>query len=223
MDTNNEVLELLKKVGGIITDSHIVYTSGTHGSIYLNKDALYPHPTYTSRIGELFAQKHKDLPIDVVVGPSLGGIILQTWTAYHLTQLTGREILGVYTEKDAESNQIFSRRGYAKFVTGKNILVVEDLANTGGSVKKVVNTVNAAGGNILAVSVMINRSPKTVTEETIEAPFDSLAIFPAEAFDPADCPLCKNNVPINITVGHGKKFLEQKNKPNYTQPLDDQH
>src|ERR1700694_4387544 len=103
---NNEVLDILKSVGAIITDSHIVYTSGRHGDAYINKDALYPHTKEVSRIGELFAEKYKDKDVDVVAAPALGGIILETWTAYHLSQMKGKEVLGVYTEKTPDKNQV---------------------------------------------------------------------------------------------------------------------
>lgn len=206
---NTEVIDMLKKSGAVITDSHIVYTSGKHGSIYINKDALYPHTAFSSRMGELFAEKNKELAIDVVAAPALGGIILSQWTAYHLSKVKGKEVLGVYTEKDAEKNQVFTR-GYDKLVAGKNVLVVEDLTTTGGSVAKVVNSVKNAGGNVVMVCVMVNRDPEKVTSEVIGAPFSSLATLKAEAWDEADCKLCKTGVPINTTVGHGRKYLEAK-------------
>jgi len=205
-----DILEILKSVGGIITDNHFVYTSGKHGSVYINKDAVYPYTEKVSQIGEMFAQKCKDLNIEVVVGPMIGGIILSQWTAYHLSKLTKKDVLAVYTEKDAESNQVFGRRGYDKLVKGKNILIVEDLTNTGGSVKKVVNSVRAAEGNLLQVGVMVNRNPENVNEAFMGAPFFSLGVFPAEAYDEKDCPACKKGVPVNTGIGHGKKFLEQK-------------
>lgn len=206
---NHEVIEMLKKAGAVITDSHLVYTSGKHGSVYINKDALYPHTEFSSRIGELFAEAHKDMDIDVVCAPALGGIILSQWTAFHLSKLKGKEILGVYTEKDAEKIQVFSK-GYDKLVTGKKVLVVEDLTTTGGSVLKVVNTVKNAGGNVVAVAVMVNRDPGLVNEEMMGVPFSVLAVLKAEAWEEANCQLCKTNVPINTTVGHGKKYLEAK-------------
>src|SRR5437867_178446 len=116
----NEVLDILKKSGAIIENSHIVLTTGQHTSIYINKDALYPHTMFSSRIGELFAIKHKDIPIDTVVAPALGGIVLSQWTAYHLSKIKGKEIFGVYTEKTQDKNQIVTR-GYDKFITGKNV------------------------------------------------------------------------------------------------------
>lgn len=205
----NDIIQILKSVGAIIADSHFVFTSGKHGDIYINKDTLYPHTDKVSQVGKMFAEKHKDLDIDVVVGPALGGIILSTWTAYHLSQIKGKEILGVYTEKDSVSNQVFTR-GYDKLVSGKNVLIVEDITNTGGSIKKVINSVKEIGGNVVASCVMVNRDPDNITSETIGAPFSSLGVLKTTIYDESECPLCKNNAPINTEVGHGKKYLASK-------------
>ncbi|MDP4011388.1 MAG: phosphoribosyltransferase family protein [Candidatus Roizmanbacteria bacterium] len=204
-----KTIAILKKVGAVITDSHFVYTSGKHGSVYVNKDAVYPHTAETSRIGELFAEKYKDQDIDVVVGPALGGIILSTWIAYHLSELKGKEVLGVYTEKDANKNQVFTRN-YDKLVIGKKVLVIEDLTTTGGSVKKVVDTVKQAGGIVVSVCVMVNRNPEGVNSEVMGAPFEALGVLPATAYDEAECPFCKEGRPVNTNVGHGKKYMEAR-------------
>ena len=119
----SDIIDILKQVGAVITDSHFVYTSGKHGSVYINKDAVYPHTKETSAVGRMMAKKFANTEVDVVVGPALGGIILSQWTAYHLSQIKGKEILGIYTEKDTDSNQIL-RRGYDHLVKGKNVLVV---------------------------------------------------------------------------------------------------
>src|ERR1041385_4105241 len=108
-----EVLDLLKKSGAIITNSHFVLTSERHCDTYVNKDFLYLHTADVSRMGELFAEKVKNLDMDVVVGPALGGIILSQWVAYHLSKIKGKEVLSVYTEKDSSGGQIFTR-GYDK-------------------------------------------------------------------------------------------------------------
>lgn len=208
----SDILSLMKQADAIITDSHIVGTSGKHMSVYINKDALYPHTQMASDVGRMMAEKYKNVGVEVVVGPMLGGIILSQWTAHHLTQMTGKEVLSVYTEKDAEGNQIFSRRRYDRHVKGKKTLIVEDITNTGGSAKKVVDTVKAAGGIVIALCVMVNRDPKNITSETMGAPFDALGIIEAEAFDEAECPLCKQGVPIHTEVGHGKAYLEKKKK-----------
>ena len=203
----NKALDLLTQTGAILPNDHFVGTSGRHFDTYINKDALYPHTEATSEMGKLFAEKNKDLNIDVVAAPAMGGIILSTWTAHHLTILKNKEILGIYTAKDSESNQVFTR-GYDKYVQGKNVLVIEDLTQTGGSVKKVVDTVRNAGGNVVQVCVMVNKDPEVINSDFITAPFSSLADLKVDSYEAADCPLCQKNIPVNTTVGHGKKFLE---------------
>lgn len=204
-----DVVSILKDIKAIVINDHFVYTSGKHGSVYIRKDMLYPHTKKTSDVCRLIAEKFKNKDIDVVVGPSIGGIILSQWTAYHLTRLKKKEIQSVFTEKDEKSNQIF-KRDYDKLVKNKKVLIVEDLTTTGGSVVKVVKSVKKAGGKVIAVCVMVNRDPENVTSKLVGAPLSYLGIFRAEAFDINKCPLCEKNIPINTVVGHGKKYLETK-------------
>jgi orotate phosphoribosyltransferase len=192
-------------------NDHFVYTSGKHGSVYINKDALYPHTKETSKVAKMMAGLYKNANIEVVVGPALGGIILSQWVAYHLSKLKGKEIFGVYTEKDQDGNQIF-RRGYDQFVKGKKVLAVEDLTTTGGSVKKSIDSVKQAGGKVIGVCVMVNRDPLNVNAKLVGAPFKAVGVLKAEAFEEKDCPFCKKGVPINTEVGHGKEYLKEKSK-----------
>src|SRR3989338_9428077 len=97
--TDEEVLDIFNKTGGYIADSHIVYTSGKHGSAYLNKDAIYPHTAEVSKLCRAIAEEFKGKGVDVVAAPALGGIVLMQWVAHHLSEMEGREVLGVYTEK----------------------------------------------------------------------------------------------------------------------------
>jgi len=209
----NDILSILKETKALLTDDHFVYTSGKHGSVYINKDIMYIHTDKASQVGQMFAERTKDLDIDVVAAPALGGIVLSQWTAYHLSKLKGKEILSVYTEKTPDKNQIFTR-GYDKVVENKNILIIEDLVTTGGSVRKVVDSVNKASGNVVSIGVMVDRSPKenSVNEEILGSSFFALGRLPVEVFDKDNCPLCKKNIPINTSVGHGKKFLEANNQ-----------
>lgn len=206
-----ETIKILKKVGAIITDTHVVLTNGRHSDTYINKDKLYTHIPETSRICEYFAEASKDLEVDVVAGPAIGGIILAQWTAYHLSNMKKQDIHAVYTEKTPEKDQIFTR-GYDKVVQGKNVLVVEDLTTTGLSAKKVVDSVKKAGGNVLAAIVMVNRQKERVTSDVLGVPFLSLATLDTKDYEESECPWCKEERPINIEVGHGKHFLAHKNK-----------
>lgn len=208
--TGEEILEVFQKTGGLITGSHIVYTSGRHGDSYLNKDAIYPHTKEISSICLEIANRFKDRDIQVVAAPALGGIILSQWTAFHLTILTNKEVLGVYTEKTPDKNHIFTR-GYDKLVSNKKVLIVEDVTTTGGSVKKVIESVRMARGLIEAVCVIANRDPENINSESIGAPFYALSEIRMQSWEESICPLCKKGIPINTDVGKGKDFLYKKN------------
>jgi len=204
-----DIVNILKSVGAIIADSHFVGTSGLHFDTYINKDFLYPHTKETSNIGKIFAEKYKDKNIEVVVGPALGGIILSQWVAFHLSEINGREVLAVYTEKSPDNGQIFTR-GYENFVKDKRVLVVEDIVTTGGSLLKTAQAVKDAKGNLIAVCAMVNKN-KDLDSNVLGLSFDFLSNLYVDTYEAKSCPLCKSNVPINTQFGHGKKFLEKKN------------
>ncbi|MBP9690450.1 phosphoribosyltransferase [Candidatus Woesebacteria bacterium] len=208
-----KAIDILKKVHAITVNDHIVLTTGRHSDKYLNLDSLMPYTEESSKIGQMFAEKYKDLAIDIVAGPAVGGIVLSQWVAYHLSHLKNKVILAVFTEKDSNKNQVLER-GFEKLVKGKNVLVVEDFTTTGGSVKSAADSVSAAGGNIVEVCVIVNRDPQNVNTESIGYPFSSLDVLEVKSWIEEECPMCKQNVPINTELGHGKEYLEGKNKPS---------
>lgn len=207
--TPEEVLEVFKESKAIITESHIVYTSGKHGSSYINKDAVYPDPSRVSQLCASLAEKFRDLPVDLVIAPVIGGVILSQWLAFHLSKLLKRPILAVYAEKEEQGFAI--KRGYADLVSGKKVLVVEDILNTGGSVRKVVEAVRAIGGEVLGVGALVNRGGVT-SRELGEIPrLETLLKIDLEAWEEKDCPLCARKVPINTEVGKGRDYLRSRN------------
>ena len=206
----SNILEILGSLQAFVTESHIVYTSGKHGSSYINKDALYPHTAETSQLCRLFAEYFLHDHVEIVIAPALGGIILSQWTAHHLSQLTQREVLALYAEKIEGSKDFVIKRGYDKLLPGKNVLVLEDVLTTGGSVKKVIEHVRTLGGNVVGLGVLCNRG-NVLQEEVASVPkLHALITLSLEAWNPEDCPLCAKNVPINTNVGKGREFLEKK-------------
>jgi orotate phosphoribosyltransferase len=211
-----EILAILARVGAVIANSHIVYTSGKHGSAYVNKDAIYPHTRETSDLCETLMnriadvrQPTSDLVIipQAVVAPAVGGVILSQWMAYHFSSYwSGKwmDIPALYADKVGEEFVI--KRGYEKIVSGKRVLVVEDVLNTGGSVIKTIQAVRNAGGEVVAVGALCNRGG--VTAEQLGIPhLVSLLDVTMDAWPEAECPLCVQGVPINTSVGHGAQFL----------------
>lgn len=202
-----DALKLFESCNTILTNSHFVYTSGKHGHTYINKDAVYPH---TDLVRQLCEEIARQCPwqVEVVAGPTVGAVILSTWVAHFLSEMTGRPILSVYAEEDAEKNRIF-RRGYDALVRGRSVLVVEDILNTGGSARKVVDAVKKLGGKVAGVFGLCNRGG-VGPDEVGGVPVKALVDVKFEMWDAAECPLCAKGVPINTAVGKGAEFLAKK-------------
>jgi orotate phosphoribosyltransferase len=203
-----EIMKIFEESQAIITGSHIVYTSGKHGSAYVNKDAVYPFTSRVSKLCSFIAEDFENEEIDAVVGPVVGGVALAQWTAHHLSRLQGKEVLAICADKSEESFII--KRGQDKLITGKKILVVEDILTTGGSVKKVVEAIRSINGDVIGVAALCNRGEIT-TKEIGDVPvLKTLVNVTLDAFDEADCPLCKDGIEINTSVGKGAEYLKNK-------------
>ncbi|HLI08814.1 MAG TPA: phosphoribosyltransferase family protein [Ktedonobacteraceae bacterium] len=209
---DTEIMQTFAGVGAILSDSHFVYSSGRHSSVYINKDALYLHPGVISKLCEQMAEPYDADQIDVVVGPVLGGILLSQWVAYSLNQRrTTGETLAVYAEKegDGPDKKFFFGRGYDTHIPGKNVLVVEDVLTTGGSARQVIELVRGHGGHVVGLSALCNRG-NVQSEDVGGVPLSTLIAITLRTYAEEECPFCLQHVPINTTVGKGRAFLARQ-------------
>jgi orotate phosphoribosyltransferase len=209
LSREERVRQILDETEAILTNGHFLYTSGLHGNTYFNKDAIYPHTREVREICKMWADDFSDAGVETVAAPAMGGITLSHVTATVLSDITGKDVAGVYAEKVEGKGFQFSR-GMDKFIKGKRVLVVEDILTTGGSVKSVVDLVRETGGLIVGVGVIINRggvTPEDIGTETL----DALLNIHLKAVLPRDCIKCARGVPINTKIGAGKNLVNQLN------------
>ena len=198
------VAAVLESSGALIRDSHVVYASGRHGRAYVNKDAVYPDTAAISGLCGLMAAAARACEPEVVCGPALGGIILAQWVGHHLG------LPAVYAEKVDDGMAL--RRGYDRLVRGRRVLVVEDVVNTGGSVQQAIAAVRVAGGEVVAVAALCNRGG--VTAEALGVPvLQALLEVRLDSWPAAECPLCRDGVPVNLDVGKGWEFVAARGGP----------
>jgi orotate phosphoribosyltransferase len=204
-----EIMQLFSDAGAVISNSHFVYSSGRHSSVYINKDALYLHTGIIARLCMQMAQAYNADEIDVVVGPVLGGIVLSQWVTHALNERrTSGETLAVYAEKegDGPDKTFVFHRGYDKYVVGKNVLVVEDILTTGGSARQVIEAVREQGGKVIGLSTLCNRGSVQSTDVG-NVPLQQLIAISLETFAENECPFCQQGVPVNTELGKGRAFL----------------
>lgn len=213
--TEQTVFEIFKELGVIITDSHFVYTSGRHGSLYIDKDRAYPHVLKISSLCSMIAKRFSASGIQVVVGPEKGAIILSQWVAYHLSIMTSQEVLAFYAEKTKEGGFILNRGGAREIIPGKKVLVVEDIVNTAGSVRKVIEEVQRIRGMVVGLGVLCNRGGVELDDMVNFSLLSADSIrdkVDLETWLPGECKLCERGVPVNVGVGKGKEYVAQREK-----------
>lgn len=204
----DDIKKLLVECGGWLENDHFVGTNGNHMDTYVNKDALYPHTAYASKLGEAMAAAMLPWQPDVVVSPALGGIVLTQWAAHHVSELAGREVLAVYAEKAEGPEKFAFTRGYDKLVAGRRVVVVEDNLTTGGSVRRVVELVRATGGEVVGVVAMLNRGGVDIAAVGNPPQFVAIIEADLQSWPAAECQLCANGVPVNTKIGKGKNFVK---------------
>jgi orotate phosphoribosyltransferase len=94
----------------------------------------------------------------------------------------------VYAEREAGVMSL--RRGFY-LEPGERVLVVEDVVTTGGSAAEVYEVVRSSGAEALGVAAMVDRS-----RAEMPFPLRALVRVDAETFEPEDCPLCKEGLPV---------------------------
>jgi orotate phosphoribosyltransferase len=204
--------DLLKEIEslGVVIKGHFIGTSGKHLSVYIAKNNILPHTGLTSRISEKFASIVVPWEPDIIVAPATGGIALCQWTAFHATAMLKREILSIYTEP-VDGVQSLSKRGYDAYVKGKKVAVIEDVVNTGKSIKEVVDAVRNAGGDVVGAVSIFNRNRTDEEVGTLlGTKYQSLFLMPLDSYAENEVPEELKAIPINTEYGHGAKYLKEK-------------
>ena len=147
-----EIIEIFKETEALL-EGHFILTSGKHSPSYFQCAKLLQHPGYLSKFANLIAQNFQDIDIDAVISPAIGGIVLGTEVGRILNVKT------IFAER--KNGEMCIRRGF-EVHEGQNILVIEDVITTGGSVQEVVNEVKKMGGVISGVGVLVDRSNGSV-------------------------------------------------------------
>lgn len=204
--TEQEILAMLARLGAVITDSHIVYTSKKHGKAYVDFRRVYPHTRQTSDLCRALALKFAEDGIEAVVAPEKNGFIISQWVAYHLSEITGREVLAFVAEK-AEKGFVIKRGDASSQLPGKKVLAIDDVGTTGGSLKETIEALWTLGAYVTGAGFFCNRGGITSEDLVHVSKLVALTNIPLDAWEPEECPLCRQGVPINTAVGHGEEYL----------------
>jgi orotate phosphoribosyltransferase len=201
--------EALFRQAGALVDGHFQLKSGRHSERYLEKFLVLQDPAVTGELCGFWAARHRDSDgsptVDVVAGPTTGGIIL----AFETARQVG--VRGIFAEEVAEGNgspRREFRRGF-RIERGERVLLVDDILTTGGSLLAMLPAVEAAGGEIVGCHVLVDRSGGLATLTSPATgrvyPLSALWTLEVPTYQPGaeTCPGCAAGAPLTVPGAGG--------------------
>ena len=179
MITEERVLEILKEAG-VLLEGHFRLTSGRHSNRYLQCAKIFRNTKYSEELCRALAQQFAGEGVQVVIGPAMGAVQMAYEVSRHL------QCENFFAERN-DKGAMELRRGFA-VTPGMKVLLVEDVVTTGGSVKEVLDLVQNAGGIVVGIGSIVNRTGGKVD---FGVPFKSVITVDVESWEPEACPLCK--------------------------------
>jgi len=145
--TRDDLIKLIKETAYLEGD--FVLRSGKRSKYYLDKYLFETCPDILRALGEEFA-RHITEDVTLIAGAELGGVALAATTAMQ----TGKNWIIVRN----------SKKGYGtgKLIEGvlkpnDVVLLVEDIATTGGQVLEAAKVITEAGANVKKIVCVIDR------------------------------------------------------------------
>ncbi|NPV59575.1 MAG: orotate phosphoribosyltransferase [Actinobacteria bacterium] len=177
-----EVMEIFEREGAV-QKGHFLLTSGLHSDTYVQCAKVLQYPHLAESLAGALAKGFEGADIDLIASPALGGIII----GYMVALSMGKRM--VFAER--KEGRLTLRRGQT-IHGGARVLVVEDVITTGGSVNEVMELVREAGGEACGLAALIERGG----DRDFGVPKKVLLKLEANAWDPAECPLCRDGVEL---------------------------
>ena len=166
---------------------HFMLSSGLHSGDYLQCALYLAQPRRAALAGDLLAAelRNADLGPDVVVAPAMGGLIIGHETARAM------DLPFLFTER--ADGEMVLRRGFG-IAPGQKVVVIEDVVTTGKSTREVIVILEGLGADVIGVGSLVNRSGNPQPFAPLPSRHLVAADFPT--WTAAECPLCREGVPI---------------------------
>ncbi len=178
--TEEDVLSEFRASEALL-EGHFKLSSGRHSAHYLQCARVLMDPMRAGRLASAIAAampRELRSEIDKVVSPAMGGIII----GHEMGRTLGKE--AIFLERPTGTFEF--RRGF-DLKPGDKVLLVEDVVTTGLSSKEAMAAVAEAGGTVVALASLVDRTSEDVTFDVPYYPLVQIT-FPTYAEDevPAD-------------------------------------
>lgn len=134
----------------VFEQGHFVLASGKESDYYVNMKKAITNPVILKTIGEMITEAIENDDIDKIAGPALGAVPIATASSI----LSDIPLLMIRKEKKSYGT---SKQIEGELNEGDNVIVVEDVTTTGGSLLKAIKVIEENGGIVKRAFVCVDR------------------------------------------------------------------
>ena len=191
--TQEEVLDAFRKTDALL-EGHFELRSKLHSNRYFQCANVLRYPRIAAKLCDALVEKMKagcDLGrVDGVISPAVGGILVGHEVARALDTkcVFAEKVQGEGVDATGKPNTVLAMRRFS-LKPGERYVVAEDVVTKGGRVQETIDLVKAAGCEVVAVALLVDRSGGTVSFGG--TPMFSLMQMTPETWTATDCPMCK--------------------------------
>lgn len=148
--------ELIQHISTLaVVHGKVRLASGKEADYYVDMRRVTLDGAASPIVGRVMNELVADLDFDAVGGLTLGADPVAT-AMLHARAAAGGRLDAFVVRKESKSHGL-QRRIEGTEVAGRRVLVVEDTSTTGGSALTAVEAVREAGGEVVAVAVVVDR------------------------------------------------------------------
>ena len=144
-----ELIKLLKDTGAVKTGDFTL-SSGKKSNFYVDCRKATLHPQGAKLIGKIILEKIKGLKVEAIGGLTLGADPITA------AVVTLSDIPGFIVRKKAKEHGT-QQKIEGLIEPGWNVVIVEDVATTGGSALQAIEAAEAAGAKVIKVISVVDR------------------------------------------------------------------
>jgi orotate phosphoribosyltransferase len=166
MTIEQDRADLIRHIGELaVVRGTVTLASGRTAEYYVDLRRVTLDGVAAPVVGRVMRALTADLEFSAAGGLTLGADPVAT-SMLHAAAAAGERLDVFVVRKEAKAHGL-QRRIEGAGVAGRRVLLVEDTSTTGGSILAAAEAIEEAGGEIVAVAVIVDR--QTGARERIEA------------------------------------------------------
>lgn len=199
--TEWDILHILRTSRAVFFDTHVEVVSGHHTATYLRFDSIARVPEFIRLLAEDMAdwisRTFHHHPVTGLVATSSAAQVLAEGIAQRLRDAMPLRV--TLTPYSGETGRIGTEIANGAIAAGERFLALNDVTTRGNCVSKLGAVVTDHGGVLAGMMVFARRDSgqfPLMHELIARHPFYYTTDLDMPQWEPAQCPLCKQNKPL---------------------------